>query len=557
MPNWDNSSCFKLEIEGGETLFLAPGETVLTALQKAGILLENLCGGQGTCGKCRFKLLEGRLETGESPLRLEEGWYLACRAAALSDLKIALPRRQTAQIYTPQPEEPDLSRIDRPFTPLGRKRLAAGPGKHYGIAFDLGTTTLICALLDSDSGAVLSLKGCLNPQVSYGEDVISRIIFTASSAKRRIMQDAAKEGINRLLDAACRASGISPQAVGALCLSGNTTMLHLLYGVDPAPLRREGYVPAPGAFPEVRAEELGINIHPRGTVFSLPPVAAYLGGDVSSGVLSCRMGESDSLSLLMDLGTNGEVALGNREWLLGASCSAGPAFEGGGIKFGMRFSPGAIHKVHLTPSGAAWEVIGGEPPLGICGTGLIDLLAELLNNRLIDRSGRFLPSAAPDLFLNTEEGVAFRLVEALRSGLGEDILIYQNDVDNLIRAKAAMFTGCEFLLRQMGLDFNSLGAVYLAGGFGNCLDLENAVAVGLLPDIPREKFIYAGNTSLKGAMLALLSGSERSKVRQIAGRLTDFDLSREPEFMNRYTAALFLPHTDAKHFPGMVSRPGP
>lgn len=579
--------------------------------------MDNLCGGQGTCGKCLVKVLKGRVSCRESALPQQAGRYLACRTHLLSDLEIALMPQMTGCSYNPMPENLAFKNYNYLQTPLvkkyflelpparaennssdsarvmrelkkvsglnepliGLKLLSRMPQlirknqgevtatvspartplmlniesgrkpQNYGLALDLGTTTLVGALLDLDTLEVLSLKGSYNPQLSYGEDVISRMIFAEKVRNRLILQKSALEGINRLIMETAREAGIEPDRITCLTVAANSAMLHFLYGLDTHYLRRDPYLPVTTSFSSLQARDLGVKISREGIIVSLPAVSSYLGGDLVAGVLACKMEQKNSLSLLMDLGTNGEVALGNREWLVAASCSAGPAFEGGGIKFGMRAAPGAIQKIKITAEKISCLTIGGGKPLGICGSGLIDLLAELLKNRLIDRSGKFRPQKAPHLFRETSDGPALRLVEKADSGLDEAILVWETDLENLIRAKAAMYAGCEFLLKKMGLDFNQVEEFFLGGGFGNYLEVENAVIIGLLPDLPRKKFVLAGNTSLKGSALCLASREAYEKTQEIASGITSFELSLESEFMNRYTAALFLPHTDLKAFP--------
>jgi len=427
---------------------------------------------------------------------------------------------------------------------------------NYGIAIDVGTTTVVAALLDLNTGKLMGTKANYNTQISYGEDVISRIIYASDEDGLHRLNYTVVENINALISSLALEHNIRLSDITAILCAGNTTMIHLLMGINPASIRQEPYIPTANFFPVIRAAELGIKINPRGLLATIPGVSSYVGGDISAGVLASGMTDSDDISILMDIGTNGEVVLGNRDWLICCSCSAGPAFEGGGIKCGMRASKGAIQtlRIDLVNNTVDFDTISGAKPRGICGSALIDAVAEMMRWKIIDRAGKFRHELPSERIRKTEEGWEFILVESAKTATGSDIVINELDLENLIRAKGAMFVGTEFLLKKVNIDFDSVKNFYIGGGFGNYLNIENAVTIGLLPDIPLERFQFIGNSSLTGAKLALLSTSAYRRSKEIAEKMTNFELSVEPSFMNEYTSALFLPHTDLYKFPNVARK---
>jgi len=338
--------------------------------------------------------------------------------------------------------------------------------------------------------------------------------------------------------------------------SGNTAMLHFLFGLDPTRIRREPYIPTANLVPPLRALEVGIRINERGLLFSMPSVAAYIGGDITAGVLATGMDDVDELWLLVDMGTNGEIALGNREWLLCCSCSAGPAFEGSGIEYGMHASLGAIERVRYDPGSDTfgYVTIGGAKPRGVCGSGLIDLLATLLRAGVIDRGGKINLGYPSPRVRVVDDQPQFVLVWGHEVGREDDIVIAEADIENLIRSKAAVFAGVQLLLERVGLSPSDLDRVMVAGAFGNYLDSDNAVTIGLLPDLPLERIRFVGNTSVAGARMMLVSRRARRDAAEIASRMTNVELSAATAFMDRYVAGLFLPHTDMRLFPLVAER---
>ncbi len=422
----------------------------------------------------------------------------------------------------------------------------------YGLAVDIGTTTVVVHLVDLDNMTTLGTRGTYNRQAVYGDDVISRIIHAVDDeGGLSRLQEAVLETINGLTAGLLRDRGIAAGDVRVAVCAGNTTMTHLFLGVDPAYIRLEPYTPAVNEPPPVRAGRLGLAINPRAWVYCLPGIASYVGGDITAGVLYTGMARKDQLTLFVDIGTNGEMVLGNSEWLVACSCSAGPAFEGSGIKFGMRAMDGAIERVTVSPGGVEVTTVGDVPPVGICGSGLIDLLGSLRRAGVIDRGGQFTAQADPARVRDGEDGREFVLVGRERTGRGEDITISEAEIKNLIRSKGAVFAGIRTMLDMVGLDIHAIDRIIIAGGFGRYINIGEAIAVGLLPDLPLSKYSYVGNSSVKGARLTLMSRKMRDEARELAGRMTYLELSVGNRFFDEFVSALFLPHTDMTLFPSV------
>ncbi len=433
--------------------------------------------------------------------------------------------------------------------------------RNYGIAVDVGTTTIVSHLIDLNTEQTVDAQATYNSQISYGEDVISRIIYAQEkNGGLEKLSQAVTDNINNLISNSVADKGVKLHDVTAVILAGNTTMTHLLLGLDPTFIRRDPYIPSATSVPVIRAAEVGIKINPRGLLACLPGVSSYVGGDITAGVLASGIADTDSISMLIDIGTNGEAVLGNKDWLVCCSCSAGPAFEGSGVKYGMRATRGAIERVNITPPpdcDVDCATIGGAKPRGICGSGLIDCISELLRVGSIDRSGRFDEAfSCPRLRRNEDGEQEFVLVWASETDIGKDIVITQADISNLIRAKAAIYAGASILLNSMGFAFNDIDYIYIAGGFGNYLDIRKAVLIGLLPDIPLEKFQFIGNGSINGAKMCLLSYDAYARADEIAKKMTYFELSADNRFMEEYVSAMFLPHTDLDLFPSVRKRLG-
>ena len=357
--------------------------------------------------------------------------------------------------------------------------------------------------------------------------------------------------INRLLSALCERSGVERHDVWAAVASGNTTMIHLLLGMVPLWIRREPYVGCAYQPPPVGPGELGIDINPAGTVFCLPSTSAYVGADIGAGVLATGLHEADKPSMLIDLGTNGEIVVGCRDFMACCSASAGPAFEGGSSASGCWAGPGAVHAV-WADGDVAWQALGNVAPLGICGSGYIDLLATLAQIGVIDKTGRFREGSSPALRRGPDDGLEFVLVGGDSTATGYDILLSQGDIENLIRAKAAIYAAGRTLLANLGMDWSDLATIMLAGGFGESINIRNAIAIGLLPDVPEERIEFVGNTSLKGAVLAAVDAEKYQLSRDIMSGMTYLELSTRPEFMEEFVSASFLPHTDVEKFPSVT-----
>ncbi len=435
--------------------------------------------------------------------------------------------------------------------------IAVEPGdttnRLYGLAIDIGTTTVNGILIDLNSGEVIADGSGYNSQIGYGEDVISRMIYAARPGGLKGLQEKVVYTINTIIEEMCRKVIISPSDISYIMTAGNTVMAHLLLGINPRYIREAPYVPSVSQFPLTKAADLGIMAHPSVRLFLYPCISSYVGGDIVAGVHACQMHKSDQISLFIDIGTNGEIVVGNQEWMVCAACSAGPAFEGGGIKHGMRASQGAIENFHIHPEtfDPMIVTIGHTKPRGICGSGLISIVSELLEAGVIDPQGKFNRELHHPRIREGVDRWEYVLAWGCDSMTGEDVVITEVDLDNLMRAKGAMYAGYQTLLESVGLGFGDLDRIILAGNFGAYIDLERAICIGLLPDVERERYYYIGNASQLGCQISLLNHRrfrERVEVRKL---MTNMELSENPDFMNHYMAALFLPHTDMSLFPSV------
>lgn len=443
----------------------------------------------------------------------------------------------------------------------------------YGVAIDIGTTTVAMQLVDLSTGEMISQVSDYNKQLIYGEDVLTRIMFAEEQGLERLRHlivDTLNHMIARLTTiGACVPKGkkVCAEEIVAVIVAGNTVMIHLLLGLDPKNIRHDPYVAVTNLPPSFTAEDLGLKVNSLAAVHLVPGRASYVGGDVIADVVASGMAERDEVCLLIDVGTNGEVVLGNKEWLLSCSASAGPAFEGGEVVHGMRAGNGAIEKVSLR-DGVQIQTIGNDRPKGICGSGLIDLLAQLFITSVLDKKGHLQDS---EHVREGEYGREFVLVyskDAQKDGYDlratgmsccpidkverrRDITVTEADIANVIRTKAAMYAAAEVLLDTAGITFTDLDRVYIAGGFGHHIDLDNAVAIGLLPDLPRERFTFLGNASLDGAKLCLLSDERRKEAMRVHKAMTYVELSTDQRFFDRFSSASFLPHTDLDRFPSL------
>lgn len=425
----------------------------------------------------------------------------------------------------------------------------------YGIAVDIGTTSNVVYLVDMISGRVVDTASAYNLQISCGEDVISRIIYAKKPGGLEHLQRLVVQTINSLVEELCARNSISSGEIHKMTVAGNTTMTHLFLGLNPEAIRLEPYIPTITHPSPVRAHELGIHINPDATVDCLPGVGAYVGGDITAGVLSSKLYTTDKLSLFIDVGTNGEIVLGNADWLISCACSAGPAFEGAGVQSGMRATVGAIEEVWISAKTyePTYRTIGDAPPEGICGSGMISLLAEMFISGVIDKAGKLNRTLDTPRIRVGEHGPEYVVAWASETrGKKNDIVITEVDIANLIRAKAAIYAGFSVLTRSVGIELADVEQVLIGGAFGKYIDVEKAIQIGLLPDMPWDRFHYLGNTSALGAYAALLCADMREAIVEIANKMTYLELSADNTFMDQFTSALFLPHTDLASFPSVM-----
>ena len=429
---------------------------------------------------------------------------------------------------------------------------------HYAVAVDIGTTTVSAELIDCHARAAVpsavASSTDYNAQISYGEDVISRIMYCRKRRGLTKLHNEVMSTINRLVSDIVTDAKIDIRDITHIVIAGNTTMMHLFYHVEPAYIMLAPYTPAATVFPPSGTGDLGFAPGLDARVYSIPGVSSYVGGDIVSGVALSGMTEETGVSLFMDIGTNGEIVLGNDEWQLCASCSAGPAFEGGGIESGMRAAPGAIEKVHVNPVTLEPMIltVGRARPIGICGSGLIDLVADLFMAKAIDRNGKFSLEKGSARLRQGHSGMEYVLCFASETGIERDIVLTEIDLDNIMRTKAAVYAGCRVLLKNGGVEFTDLDSVIIAGGFGHSIDIEKAITIGLLPELPIERFRFMGNASQGGARMASVSRGFLGKTAEIARSMTNIELSESTQFMNEFMAAMFLPHTDDRAFPEVI-----
>ena len=428
----------------------------------------------------------------------------------------------------------------------------------YGLAIDVGTTTVAIQLLDLTSGRVCGNGTSYNEQIRRGADVISRIDYARTPERLEELRSLVLHTINELITVRAADAAVPTDEIRAALIAGNTAMIHLLLGLPPRYIREAPYVPTVNPVPTLTAEEVGLAVYPQAVVAFAPGVGSYVGGDITAGLLCTDLRlKHDEVFLFLDIGTNAEIVLGSADWMVTCACSAGPAFEGAGIKCGMRAAQGAIEYLEIGDGGdmVDYDVIGGGKPAGVCGSGLVCLLGELFLRGVVDQSGRFNSDLDTDRLVELSAGrMGFVIEWGASTANGEDLVITEHDIENLMRTKAAIYAGCSLILGNLGLGWDAVSRVYIAGGFGRYLQVEHAVQIGLLPDLPYETFTYIGNASLTGAYIALLSQERRRELQSIASRMTYIDLSSDPKYMDSYLAALFLPHTDMSQFPSVSRR---
>ncbi len=618
----------KITFTDGNEIEVLESETLYEAFKRQEVYITASCGGKGTCGKCRVRVIEGdhrcisfgKLTAGER----DSGIVLACQTVAAGDLVVEIPvesrltvgdriavsrsrdlfellmaygkgisplvARRLVELPPPTIDDniSDLERLKREllsggielryprrfvsrmadelrehhwrvglcYQPDSGKALFLEPpdadAARYGIAVDIGTTTVVLYLVDTSDGRVVDVGSTYNSQMRYGDDVITRIVHATEGGGLNELRKAVVSDINDLLGPLLKRHSIGAAEVESAVVSGNTTMTHLFWGFNPAYIREEPYIPTVNSFPLWSASETGVRINRDAPVYTLPCVASYVGGDIVSGVLVTGMHRNPEISLFMDIGTNGEIVIGNSEWLMTAACSAGPCFEGSGIKHGMRATEGAIEAIRIDRETLEPELktIGDAGPLGICGSGMIDAIPEMFLSGILDQRGKFVKDSGSKRIRDGEDGAEFVLY---RDGAGREIVLTEVDVENIIRAKAAIYAGVSLLLKEIGFTLEMIEKVYIAGGFGNYLDVEKAVILGMLPDIPKERFHFMGNTSVAGAYLCLLSGEMRREAEEVASKMTYVELSVKGSFMDEFMSAMFLPHTDIEQFPTVKS----
>ena len=597
------------------------GVTLFDAASWNGIAIDSTCGGHGTCKKCRIRFKADPPVPTSLDLRayttaeIKDGWRLACRTLASTDADIEVPplvtrpkaaivgvgrqvilrpavRKRYLELAEPSlaDQVSDLERVLAELTDLGTAAdlavlrnlggmlrasdfkvtavvadetlIAVEPGdttgRAFGLAFDLGTTTVVATLLDLTAGTPVAVESMLNKQQPFGADVIARISATMlDPAARDRLRQLAQETLAELATAACQAGGVRPDEVYEVALAGNATMVHLVLGIDPEPLGVAPFILSTRLLPEIRAHDLGVPAHPQARAVVFPAFGAYVGGDITAGLLASGMDRDPRVRLFIDIGTNCEIVLGGRDWLLATAAPAGPAFEGASIRCGMRAADGAIEAVEITGDGELkLTVIGDTDPAGLCGSGLVDAVAALAESGLIDESGRFTQNA-PELSPDAEglAGPAAALADRFTM-IGKErvfvlhwsadrdpatsVYLSQRDVRELQFGKAAIATGWRILLEEAGLTIEDVKQVLLAGSFGSYLNAKSAIRIGLVPDVGPRRIIAAGNVAGEGAKMALLSIRDRAAALSLLEEVTYVELSDRSDFNDRFIDQLSL-----------------
>ncbi|MFP4225923.1 MAG: ASKHA domain-containing protein [Desulfobacterales bacterium] len=444
------------------------------------------------------------------------------------------------------------------FNDYGRLRLvgikaASDSAPFYGLAVDLGTTRVVFRLINLDTGEAMAEQAFDNPQIEIGPDILERIHYADTEGGLEKLNQLIIKGFQENMDVICRKADIRKQDIYLLAVAGNTSMGHLFMGLYPGGIIREPYIPVVNRPGLIAAQSLGIDIHPEACVFIFPNVGSYFGGDLISGILYSELHERDEIAMLVDVGTNAEVVLGNRDWLVACAGAAGPALEGGVSRIGMTAGPGVIDEIRIDPETLAFDVhtIDDQPPKGICGTGMIDLVAQLFLAGLLDIRGRLVPDAHPERIYKTDDERRLVIVNAQQSATGEALTLGQADFDSLIRSKAAMYTILETITGYVGVTFNDISRFYVAGTFGSFIRPRSAITIGMIPDLPEDTYQPLGNSSLGGAARLLKDQTAMTSAQRIYQNITYLELNVNQEFMNRFSAAKFLPHTEADHFPSV------
>ncbi len=516
----------------GATAMIRDGQTILDAAQSAGVHIQVSCNCEGKCKKCRVIVEEGEFET---RMPKQDGAHLACQTYPKSDAVVFIP------------EESRLGRHQiLEHIEVHERREVSGDAF---FAVDIGTTTVAASLIDASDGAIADTASAYNKQVSIGADVLSRIDYAKSGGLGKL-QKLEVETINELLEKLMGRSNLSSGRIKEIITSGNTVMTYLLVGRDPSEIQRNVQIPRFKMPVSANAREIGINLE--APVYCIPGVGSYVGGDITAGILASGMHKAEGVSMLIDVGTNGEIALGNRDWMVAASTSAGPAFEGAQTTSGMRAASGAIEEVKIKGDyEVEFSAIDNYKPRGICGSGFIDAVAQMFLSGAIDHKGRIDLSIDSKRVRKAKNTSEFVIAWAGETSLGRDIVITEKDIENIIYTKAAIYAGAS-ALAKVGVPFGGLERVYIAGGFGHYIRIDNAIAIGLLPDLPKERFAFIGNASLAGAIKVAKEG--RGEVEAIARKTTYIDLSSDKSFTEEYMGAIFLPHANPDLFPSVEER---
>ncbi|MBL3592649.1 MAG: DUF4445 domain-containing protein [Synergistaceae bacterium] len=522
-------------LPSGTTAWAHEGETLFDVAARAGVPIARPCGGAGVCGKCRVRAHSGLAGPTETERRLldeaalAEGVRLACAAVVTGAAEVTVIDGATKK-------SPILAGLASEITDW------APDASGHGIAVDIGTTTVVTYLLDLEAGRVVDAFSFLNPQIPFGDDVISRIAYSSTEGGLKRLQAVLIDGLNGAFAAMTAKNGLSLEAVTQVTIAANTVVQHLFAGVSPQSIGVSPYEPAYRYRPPLEAASLGLKIAPGGQVKLLPNVAGYVGSDIVAGVAATAMADEKALRLLIDIGTNNEIVLGNRDGLYCCAAAAGPAFEGARVGQGMRAADGAIERVLLVDDHLVVETIGDEPPRGICGSGLVDVLALLVQEGVIDRRGRM---ADPDrcdhpAFADRLDRDGRGIVRLLLTDRDHPVYFSQKDVRELQLALGAIRVGVEVLLEHYGATVDAVDEIFLAGAFGNYIDHESAVAVGLLPPVRLERIRSVRNTAGLGAVMALASASFFENTRTVAERMTYIELSSLSDFQKRFVGAMFF-----------------
>ena len=547
--------------EGGQSVktSAAYGDNILGAAINAGAVIDAPCSGNGTCGKCLVRLISGTVDTVQNTRldaeKLEDGWRLACQCTVSGDAVLLIPAGAAAfksGIRTADlSSEGELKKYKQAVSAIFDSGIAPGvPQSGIGLAVDIGTTTVTGALINLESGDILSKASAGNGQIRYGADVINRIIQSSREGGReKLLRAIREETLVPLIETMCESGGVSQTDINRAVIAGNTTMEHLFAGVDAESIRLEPYVPAFLELHGKTAADMGLPINPKAPVILAPNVGSYVGGDITAGTLTTLLWSGDEMTLFIDLGTNGELVLGNGDFMLCCACSAGPAFEGGDISCGMRATNGAIESCQIDPDTmeSALEIVGlEEKPAGLCGSGLIDTISELFRCGIIDSRGKFAREGTR--VKRGEYEASYVLAFAEESATGRDVELSEVDIDNFIRAKGAIFSAIRAMLNSLDMEVSMIDKVLVAGGIGSGISIGNAINIGMLPAIALEKYEYIGNSSLTGACAMLISQEAEEKVFELGRNMTYLELSSHPGYMDEFVAACFLPHTDKSLF---------